>query len=1013
MRQRRLGRTIAATALATGLTGTPSPTPAYASPTPAAATAAPAGAGAAVITTVAGAPGLGPARDVGMQPSDVAVIGDTLYVADSVHRAIRAVDLTSGVATVVADLRPDLPTSLGGRTTRDLSLATDGADLYVASKDDRRIQRLTPAGLVPVAGDGVDRHAGDGGPAIDASFVAPYGMAFGPDGALYVADGGAHVVRRIDPDGTITTVAGTPGVAGYDGDDGPATAAHLDSPADVAVSAGGRLAIADGNRVLREVVDGRIRTVFGSPGGAAVSILLRQPCTAPDDRYLHAPGRVMYEGESILVPLGCMWRVDPDGTVTRITEARPHGPYRCDNGTVRTETGVYAAGNAGVCRDHGGTSEIVAGLYRPGRYPEHEVTAGVGAPARSAQIARVTGVDVAPDGSITYIDAGDAKVLRIAPDTSMVSMLGGIGAEHRTAPIPQPPPGSPYDDVPSHLHLYASDLQGGAVAAEPSGSVLVLDGADLARFHPDGALEPVVAGSAAGCTPPSEPDGGLAMYASLRAGVDVEVAPEDGSILVLERGHRTVRRIRDGRIATIVGSPERDHLCRRNGFHPALPSPLWDPTGLAVGEDDTLYVVGEDCLYRVESQQEATCLVDMTRAPGEHVNHSWHERADLLADVEVAPDGAVVFTDPWGHTVKRWKDGAVTVIGGDGRLGLAVEGSPATATSLAYPTRLAIGDDGQILVTDAGAGRLYRIAPPGSDASVLRLSGLHRFRTAVETSRARFDDGEADAVVLARADDYADALAGGPLAVANDAPLLLTDRRRLTPWTESELRRVLPPGGRVILLGGPAALGAQVERRIRALGYRPERISGLDRFETATRIADALGPRATAVLVRGDDFPDAVSGGAAAAASDGAVLLTAGAVLPSATADWLAANPDLRRVAVGGPAARADETAEPVVGRTRYETAVAVAARFFPAPSAVGVATGRNFPDALAAVSLLGEERAPLLLADGAALPSVGVDYLRERPTTASGRVFGGPAVLAPSISTALERALDEERDGG
>src|SRR5688572_7694488 len=83
-----------------------------------------------------------------------------------------------------------------------------------------------------LAGTGVPGFSGDGGPASKAQLNNPYGVARGPDGALYVCDIGNHRIRRIDRDGTITTVAGN-GKAGYAGDGGPATAAELNEPYEV------------------------------------------------------------------------------------------------------------------------------------------------------------------------------------------------------------------------------------------------------------------------------------------------------------------------------------------------------------------------------------------------------------------------------------------------------------------------------------------------------------------------------------------------------------------------------------------------------------------------------------------------------------------------------------------------------------------------------------------------------------------------------------------------------------
>jgi DNA-binding beta-propeller fold protein YncE len=89
---------------------------------------------------------------------------------------------------------------------------------------------LARADLSTLAGTGVKGFSGDNGPAQKAQLNNPYGLARGPDGALYVCDVDNHVIRRIAKDNTITTIAGTPGKKGYTGDNGPATAATLNEP---------------------------------------------------------------------------------------------------------------------------------------------------------------------------------------------------------------------------------------------------------------------------------------------------------------------------------------------------------------------------------------------------------------------------------------------------------------------------------------------------------------------------------------------------------------------------------------------------------------------------------------------------------------------------------------------------------------------------------------------------------------------------------------------------------------
>lgn len=145
---------------------------------------------------------------------------------------------------------------------------------------------LTPSATVQVvAGSGVRGMIGDGGPAKAAQLAAPRGAAYDTAGNLYIADAGNSVVRKVSPDGTISTFAGT-GVQGFAGDGGAASKAELDSPSGVAFAPDGSLYIADtGNRRIRVIrADGTIATFAGSgaagssgDAGPAVGAKFRRP----------------------------------------------------------------------------------------------------------------------------------------------------------------------------------------------------------------------------------------------------------------------------------------------------------------------------------------------------------------------------------------------------------------------------------------------------------------------------------------------------------------------------------------------------------------------------------------------------------------------------------------------------------------------------------------------------------------------------------------------------------------
>jgi putative cell wall-binding protein len=284
-----------------------------------------------------------------------------------------------------------------------------------------------------------------------------------------------------------------------------------------------------------------------------------------------------------------------------------------------------------------------------------------------------------------------------------------------------------------------------------------------------------------------------------------------------------------------------------------------------------------------------------------------------------------------------------------------------------------------------------------------RVAGADRLRTAIAASNDAFPTaGSAGAVVLARADQFADALAGVPLAAKLHAPLLLTEPDVLSPRTLAEIQRVLAPGGTVVLLGGTSALSAAVAQEIATAGYHEIRYAGTDRFATAVAIAsEGLGNPTVDFEANGDDYADAVSAGPAAAAAGGAVLLTNGPTQAGETAQYLSQHPTDTRVAVGGPAAAADSGAQSaIVGQDRYQTSELLAAKYFSAPMIVGLATGGGFADALSGGADVAEAGGPILLTDPTALPSPVVSYLAANAGTITRVVvFGGTQAIGDGVA--------------
>lgn len=327
--------------------------------------------------------------------------GKTLYLGDGRRRSAESLNfdvITTVAGTGLPCYYATAPCGDGGPATLatlasswGVAVRPDGT-LYIAASGHFRVRRVDPAGLITtIAGTGqfcnpyTAAPCGDGGPATAAQLGYIRDLALGPDGSLYLAEGQNNRVRRVAPDGTISTVAGT-GVLGFSGDGGPATQAQLNNVQDVAVGPDGSLYLADysNHRVRRVGPDGIITTVAGGgtsindgvPATQAQLGLVNAVAVGPDGSFFFA----VSDGYSNHIR-----RVGPDGIVTTVVDNR---------------------------RGSAGCNPITA-------------PCGDGGPASQARIGGLYAIEVGPDGSL-YLSDSTFRVRRIGPD-GIITTVAGTG----------------------------------------------------------------------------------------------------------------------------------------------------------------------------------------------------------------------------------------------------------------------------------------------------------------------------------------------------------------------------------------------------------------------------------------------------------------------------------------------------------------------------------------------------------------------------------------------------------
>jgi len=318
----------------------------------------------------------------------------------------------------------------------------DGSFL-IADLGNHRVRRVAPDGTITtVAGTGVGASGGDNGPATAADLVTPRGVAGTADGGFLIADRDANRIRKVAADGTITTVAGT-GAGGFGGDNGPATQAQLNQPYAASPTADGGFLIADrGNHRIRKVAaDGTVTTVAGTGAGGFAGD--NGPATQAQ---LNAP---------------CMVLALPDGSFLIPDRDNQRVRKVASDGTITTFAGTGVAGAAG---DGGpATQAQLSGPYSVSVAPGGGVLigerngqrvrmvasdgtittvagtggggfAGDGGLATLAQISAADGLALMPDGSFLIADTGNNRIRRVALGTPVATPAAGALAPAASGP---------------------------------------------------------------------------------------------------------------------------------------------------------------------------------------------------------------------------------------------------------------------------------------------------------------------------------------------------------------------------------------------------------------------------------------------------------------------------------------------------------------------------------------------------------------------------------------------------
>ena len=665
-----------------------------------------------VIATIAGAgrPGFGgdggPAREALLDsPTGLAVDeSGSVYVCDTRNARVRRIDRDGIIETVAGGGEPKLATGdgcsattahLGGPT--GLAADTDG-NVYIVDTDMHRLRRVTPDGVIStLAGTGNRGRDGDFGPAAAADLNWPCGVVADAQGRVYISDTANHQVRRIGRDGRIETIAGT-GKPGLRGDGGQARKSMLRRPGGVAVDRAGTVYIADmGNHRIRKVdPSGLISTVagtgnsgLGDDGGQAPGAVLDKPFGVAID----ASGNVYFSD----IGNHRIQKIDPSGTVSTVAGKGEPG-YSGDGGPAAgamlhcpAMIATDASGNL-YCADRDNqrvrkidSEGIISTLAGSGRCGY----GGDRGPAEEAFLDSPMGVLVDQAGNVYVADKGNARVRKI-DGAGIITTFAGGGEVFSTG-----------DGGPAEV-AHFGDPQG--IALDASGSVYVADmhRNRIRKFRPGGRVT-TFAGTGEGAF---GGDGGPAAKALLCRPEGLAV-DDNGNVYVADSGNGRVRRIdQSGVINTIAGTGRTPTKWEGGPANTSLIQ------GIAADALDRLCMLAQDCVWRLDDSGTVSLIAGAASdSSGEGLfDRAARLAADHLGNLYVAEERKVLRIDPAG---------TVTTVAGTGeRAGGWQRPNPDPRD---YPTWVGVDADGNVYYLDAQRMRIRKIDASGEIATAVDL----------------------------------------------------------------------------------------------------------------------------------------------------------------------------------------------------------------------------------------------------------------------------------------------------